>query len=129
MEFSFEWHDPDHTIVYMRYESTWELDVAQRAVDIYTQKVLEVPHEVDLIAHAVGKEAMNLPLWLLRVGANAILASPPNARMIVLVPNTTRILALADAGIRVLGERYRGRLYTAATPDEAYQLLLVLRKI
>lgn len=128
MKFSSSWHDSEHTILYMRYEGVWELDTAQSAANIYTQKLLEVPHEVDLIAHAADREAMKLPPWLLRVGTNAILSSPPNARMIVMVPNTTRILALTDAGIRVLGERYRGRLYTAATPEEAYQLLLVLRK-
>lgn len=128
MKFSLDWYDTERTILYLSYEGVWEYEVAQRAVDEYMRKVREVSHLVDLIAHALDREAMHLPFWLLGLGVRSIKASPPNAGMIAMVPNTTRILALTDAGIRVLGARYRGRLHTAATLDEAYQLILDLRK-
>ena len=128
MKFLLDWYDADRTILYMPIEGVWESEVAQHVVDEYMRKVREVSHSVDLIAHTIDKEAMKLPFWVLGMGVRAIRSSPPNAGMIVIVPNTIRILALTDAGIRVLGTRYRGRLHTTATLNEAYQLLLDLRK-
>lgn len=128
MDISLEWYNAERTILYLRLAGDWDIDESQRTIDAYKQRVREVPHPVDLIAEALDKTAMNPPVWVLRLGVNGIQTAPANAGLVIFVPNRTMLLALADAGIRLLGEHYRSRIFTASTFEQAHHLIEVLRK-
>ncbi|MFN8448035.1 MAG: hypothetical protein U0521_05470 [Anaerolineae bacterium] len=123
MNIALDWHDPQHTLLHLRLEGRWDMNRSRVCIADFKQRVREVPHRVDLIAEAVDRDAMNPPVWVLRLGVHGIMSAPPNTGWIVIVPNNTMLLALVHAGLRVLGERYEGRIHSAATFDDAHQLI------
>jgi hypothetical protein len=129
MEISLDWYDSERTLLYLRLAGEWDTDESRRTIEAYKQKVGEVSHRVDLIIQALDKHTMNPPTWVLRLGVNGIMTTPKNAKLIVIVPNNTMLIALADAAIRLLGARYTGLIFTASTFDDAYQLIQILRKL
>ena len=123
MNISLDWYDPDRTLLYMRLEGSWEMGVSRGGIEEFKQRVREVPHRVDLIAQALDKNSMSPPVWALRLGIYGIVSAPPNTGFIVMVPNSLMMLALAHAGVRILGDGYAGRIHTAATFDDARRLI------
>ncbi len=128
MIITFDWDDSEHTILYLGMQQDWDIDVSRRGIEEFKARVLEEPHRVDLIAHALDKTTMNPPAWLLPLGVHGILSAPPNTGVIVIVPDNTKLLALAHAGINILGAHYADRIFTAATLEDARQIIRKARE-
>ncbi len=128
MDISLLWCDREQRILYLRLAGAWEMDAARGVIDAYQQQVRAAPQPIDLIAEAVDGSAMHPPFWVLPLAINGILSAPKNIGHIVLVPNRPAFAALADVGLRLLGDRYKGRIHTATTLPQARQLIAQLHQ-
>ena len=105
------------------FAGEWVLEEYQASLDQGVALMQSVGHRVDIIVHTVDAEAQTPPLWGLRSWRYAVINSPPNTGLTVVVPGNAGVRAFAFALSRVAGPQYYGKILTADTLDEARLLI------
>jgi hypothetical protein len=128
MDVSLGWYDFERTILYLRLAGYWDEEISRRVIREFHERMRAVSCPVDLIAYAVDRPAAHPPVWVAQLGIRGILSTPQNFGHLVLVPESAMLLALADVGTLLLGERYAGKIHTAPTLEAASGLLRKARQ-
>lgn len=123
MIITVDWDDAEQTILLIALTGTWDADDFRDGIEAIRRNLQEATHPVDLLVCVTDKALMNPPGWVIRIGRDALLGAPMNTGMLVITPNNTAILAFTEIGIQLLGNRYTGKLHTAATVDDARRLI------
>lgn len=128
MKIMMDWDDSEQTILYCGYEGEWVLEEYRTSIDRGVQLTRSVDHRVDIIVHAVDAAAQMPPLWALRSWRYAVMNSPPNRGVTVVVPGNAGVRAFASALSHLAGPHNYGRILTADTLDDARLLIQNVRR-
>ena len=127
MKITVEWDDPEQTVLCMTYEGQWVLEEYLASIDQSVAMVRSVNHHVDVIVNAVDNAAQTPPLWGLRMWRYAVINTPPNKGITVVVPGNAGVRAFSAALNRLARPRPYGRILTADTLDQARLLIQSMR--
>ena len=118
-----DWDDPEQTILRVAYEGEWALEDYQASLDQGVSMTRSVDHRVDIIVQTLDDDSQTPPLWGLRSWRYAVINSPPNIGVTVVVPGSAGVRAFAFALSRLAGPHNYGRILTADTLDQARLLI------
>ncbi len=117
------WHDPEQTIIRTEYSGAWTWDDFHVAVETAVDMMKSVPDRVDLIVAPQPNSVMphtTADPHLKR----AIQMLPPNFGIQVIVTRNAWSRAMASIFTKLFSNgAYKGRLYFAASVEEAEKLI------
>ncbi len=113
------WDNDTHTIIRHDYTDQWNHSDLYAALALTKDMLAGVEHPVDLIGNYLAAKVSNKDvLATLQVLSDV----PPPTRRVIVVSEQATIRAVANVFGRVY-PRWRGRLFAAATLEEARALL------
>lgn len=120
MPFTVEWYDKNETILLERMTGNWGYEDYRQMVDQAAAMINTKFHAVHVISDFVESPAVSREAFS---GASyAELKMPPNQGVVVYI-NPEPVLELAIGIARRAGFRATKHLYTAATIEEAMQMI------
>ena len=127
MKITIAWDNAEQSILYCAYTGDWVLEEYLASIDESVSRVRSVDHRVDVVVNVVDRAAQTPPLWGLRMWRYAVINTPPNKGITVVVPGNAGVRAFSAALNRLARPQPSGRILTADTLEEARQLIQSMR--
>ena len=127
MKITIAWDNAEQSILYCAYTGDWVLEEYLASIDESVSRVRSVDHRVDVVVNVVDRAAQTPPLWGLRSWRYALINSPHNKGVTVVIPASAGVRAFAVALNRIARLRPDNRILTADSLDEARLLIQSLR--